>query len=228
MKITLCILTLNELEGCKHDIPLIKREAFEEIYAIDGNSKDGTIKYLRQQKIPVHTQIKKGLNAAHALAVKKCKTDAIIFFHPKATVPVSDTLKFRKFFKQGYELIVASRIVKGGINEEDNNIIKPRKWLVIVLASISSFIWRKGGNPIWDVLHGFRGITVKAFSKINPPEIGATIDIAGVIGSYKKNLKRIEFPTKEKPRQSGETHFKTIPFGVEISKYLLKSIFKQS
>ena len=168
MKIALCLITWNELDGCKHDVPLIKKNAFNEVFAIDGGSKDGTIEYLRKNKIPVHIQSKKGLNAAHILGVEKCKSDAIIFFHPKGTVPVSDTLKFHKFFEKGYQFIVASRMMKGGKNEDDDSFIKLRKWLVLSLGGLLSLLWRKKGNVIWDVLHGFRGMTLETFKKTNP------------------------------------------------------------
>lgn len=222
MKITLCLLTFNELVGCKHDVPLIQRNKFDEIYAIDGGSKDGTQEYLKKEGIPVYIQPKKGLNAACCYAIEKCKTDAIIFFHPKGTIPVDDTLKFKKFFEEGYEFIVASRNMKASKNEEDNKILKPRKWFVTCLASFASILYKKEGDTIWDVLHGFRAITVKAFKKINPVDYGLSIDIEMVIRSYKKRIKRIEFPTKESPRLAGETHFKAIPTGIKLLKYLYR------
>ena len=109
MKITLCLLTKNEISGCRHDIPLIRHEMFDEIYAIDGNSNDGTIEYLESMNIPVYIQPKKGINAACVYAFEKCSTDALIFFHPKGSVPVCDTGKFRQYFESGYDLVIASR-----------------------------------------------------------------------------------------------------------------------
>jgi len=226
MKISLCLITLNELEGCKKDIPLINKNCFEQIYAIDGGSSDGTIQYLRKQNIPVYIQKQKGLNAAHLYAVKKCKSDAIIFFHPKGTIPVKDTLKFRKFLQQGYDLVVASRMIKGARNEEDDKIIKPRKWFTLGVAYISAMLWKKEGNTIWDILHGVRGINIKTFKMIDLPVEGITIDINTVVGTYKNKIKRIEFPTKEMPRISGETHFKPIPTGIQILKYIFKEALK--
>lgn len=224
MKITLCILTFNELEGCKYDIPSIDRTKFDEIYAIDGGSKDGTIEYLKEADIPVYIQPKKGLNAACIYAFEKCTTDALIFFHPKGSIPVEDTLKFRQYFEAGYELVVGSRIIKGAINEEDKKILKPRKWFVEGLALLSCMLFKREGNMIWDVLHGFRGATVKAFKEINPVDFGLSIDIEMVSRSYKKKLKRIEFPTIEKPRLAGETHFKAIPTGAKLLKYMWQEI----
>lgn len=224
MKITLCLLTFNEIEGCKHDVPLIEREKFDEMYAIDGGSNDGTVEYLSSLNIPVYKQPKKGLNAACIHAFEKCTTDALIFFHPKGTIPVLDTLKFRKYFEEGYELIIGSRVIKGAVNEEDNKILKPRKWFVKTLALTAAALFKREGNIIWDVLHGFRGASVSAFKKINPVDYGLSIDIEMVARSYKKKLKRVEFPTKEMPRIAGDTHFKALPTGIKLLKYLISEV----
>ena len=49
MRISLILITWNELEGCKHDIPLIDRSKFDEIFCIDGGSTDGTVSILRNR-----------------------------------------------------------------------------------------------------------------------------------------------------------------------------------
>lgn len=225
MKVSLCLLTFNELIGCKNDIPQIKKIAnqFDEIYAIDGGSKDGTVEYLKENNIPVFVQPTKGLNAACYYAVEKCSTDAVIFFHPKGAIPVKDTLKFRKLFDQGYEIVIGSRVIKGARNEEDSKFFKPRKWFVEVLAVIASLSFRKRGVFIWDVLHGFRGATLSGWKKLGLRDEGkVTIDIEMVIRSYRKKISRIEFPTIESSRLAGETHFKAIPTGISIVKYLFR------
>lgn len=227
MRLTLCLLTRNELVGCKHDIPFINREQFEEIFAIDGNSTDGTVEYLKQMGIQVYTQPKKGLNAACVYAFEKCKTDGLIFFHPKGTIPVSDIEKFRFYFENGYDLVVASRNIKGARNEEDKKIIKYRKWFVMTLAFISAALFRKEGNMVYDVLHGFRGMTTHGFRLINPSDFGVSIDLEMVSRSYKKQLKRIEFPTSEKPRIEGSTNFKALPTGWSLIKYIFREIYRK-
>ncbi|MCR4744166.1 MAG: hypothetical protein K5894_02925 [Lachnospiraceae bacterium] len=64
MTVGLCLLTWNELEGCKHDLPLIDKSQFEQIYCIDGGSTDGTVEYLQEQGVEVYQQQKPGLNQA--------------------------------------------------------------------------------------------------------------------------------------------------------------------
>lgn len=224
MKISLCLLTRNELSGCKNDVPQINKELFDEIYAIDANSTDGTIEYLTSVGIPVYQQPHKGLNAACVYAFEKCQTDALVFFHPKGSVPVTDLENFEGYFEQGYDLVIASRNIRGARNEEDHKIIKYRKLFVTGLALLSSFFFRKQGPIIWDVLHGFRGMTVTSFRQIAPSHEGMWIDIEMVSKAYKKRMKMIEFPTTETARLVGETHFKAIPTGWAIIQYMLREI----
>ncbi len=146
MKISLCLVTWNELQGCQIDVPQLPRDQFDEIYAVDGGSTDGTIAYLESQGIPVHIQPKKGLNAAYVHAndcLDLC--DHVVVFFPKATTPVGDLLKFRPLFQQGNELVVASRQIQGSINEEDVSLWRPRKWAVWLLSLLAAIVWRREG-----------------------------------------------------------------------------------
>ena len=57
MKTTLCLLVYDELAGCKTDVPRLPRDGFDDVYAVDGGSTDGTVAYLESQDIPVHKQV---------------------------------------------------------------------------------------------------------------------------------------------------------------------------
>ena len=220
MKIALCLITWNEIDGVKHDIPLIDKSKFEQIYCIDGGSTDGTVEYLEENGIKVYTQQKKGINQACLEAVEYCECDAFVFFHPKGTIPVEDIYKFREFYEAGYEFVVGSRMMKGAHNEEDDQLIKPRKWFVLCLALLSKILFKREGNTVWDVLHGFRRMTLESFKKLNISDYDKSIDIEMVNRSYKFKSKRIEFPTNETSRIGGETHFKALSTGWQVLKYM--------
>jgi hypothetical protein len=231
MKISLCLLTFNELVGCQNDVPAILKikDQFDELYAVDAGSHDGTIEFLKKNNIPVYIQPKKGLNAAYEHAFEKCATEAVVFFHPKGSIPAEDTLQFRKYFEDGYGLVIGSRIAKRAKNEEDEKLFKPRKWFVEGLALFTALLFWKEGKLIWDVLHGFRGITVEAFQKMKIADPGkVTIDLETVARAYKKRIKRTEFPTSESPRLAGETHFKAWPTGVNLLKYLWREMRRKN
>jgi glycosyltransferase involved in cell wall biosynthesis len=220
MRISLCLMVWNELEGCRIDVPNLQRDEYDEIYAIDGGSTDGTREYLDSQGIPVYRQPKKGLNAAYSHAVEKSTCDAVVVFFPKGTISTTSLLRFRPFLESGIDLVVASRNIKGARNEEDDKLLKPRKCGVMGLASIAALMWRREGYFIRDVLHGYKGFTVKGFKKIAPLDHGLSIDIEMVIRSYRLRLKRAEFPVTEISRAFGETRFKILPTGVKLLKYL--------
>ena len=220
MKISLCLLVWNELEGCKLDVPKLPRDVFDEIYAVDGGSTDGTVEYLQSQDITVYTQPKNGLNAAYVHANDMSNCDAVVVFFPKATTPTEDLRRFRPLFDQGYQLIIASRQIKGSVNEEDAGRWRPRKWAVRGLAALAAVVWRREGYWVRDVLHGFKGWSRDAFTRMKVLDHGLSIDIEMVVRAYKLRIKRTEFPSTEISRHYGDTRFKIWPTGKKLLAYL--------
>lgn len=221
MTVALCLITWNELAGVSHDVPLIDKSQFDQIYCVDGGSTDGTIEFLEKQGIRVIQQKNRGINNACIEGVDHCECDAFVFFHPKGTIPPEDTYKFRKYFEEGYELVIGSRMIEGAVNEEDNKIIKFRKWSGLWLSWLSSLMFKHEGVKVYDVLHGFRGMTVKAFKKLQlPNKFSTSIDIEMVCRSYRKSIKRIEFPTIENNRIEGGSHFNVFNLGTKVVTYV--------
>lgn len=224
MTVSLCLLVFDELEGCRMDVPRLPLKEFDEVYAVDGGSKDGTVEFLQQSGIPVYRQPQKGLSAAYIHAVDRSTCDAVVVFLPKGTCPPDDALRFRPLFEAGYELVVASRNIEGARNEEDSKWFRPRKWLVIGLSWVVALAWHREGWRIRDVLHGFKGFTVKGFRQLNPSGQGVTIDLELAVRSYRLRMKRCEFPTQEDSRVYSESHFKIWPTGKQLLKYLWREL----
>lgn len=220
MRLSLCLLTWNEVAGCRHDVPHLPRDAFEEVFAVDGGSTDGTCEYLRSLGIAVHRQEFPTYNGAIRSAFRKCTTDALILFHPKGSVDPDSVLKFRPLFEQGADLVIASRIGPGARNEEDAQLMKHRKWFVMGMGLVASLLWRRAGPRVWDVLHGFRGMRKEAFGAIDPLPSGVSIDLEMVVRAYKKGLRVAIFPVREERRLGGSTHFKAWPTGKKLLEYL--------
>lgn len=226
MRISLCLIVFNELQGCIKDVPCLPFSEFEEVYAIDGGSKDGTAEYLESMNIPVYLQPKKGLNAAYIHAFEKTTCDAVVVFFPKSTIAPSSLNNFRPLLENGFDVVVASRNINGARNEEDGKLLKPRKCGVLALAGIAALLWRRDGYFVRDILHGYKGMTVPAFKQIAPLDHGLTIDLEIVIHSYKHRLKTIEFPVTESARTYGKTKFKILPTGIQLFKQLWKELLR--
>ena len=225
--VALCLLVMNERKGCEHDVPLIKREAFDEIFAVDGNSTDGTVEYLEAAGIPVHRQPEKGYSAGCRHGFRMCTSDVLVFYFPTGSVPVEDTLKFRACFDDGAELVIASRNMKGARNEDDVNFFRPRKWFVLGLSLLPALLWRRKGPVVWDVLHGFRGMTAETFRLIKPLDSGVSIDLEMVARAYKLGLTIEQFPTFEAGRIEGATHFPALKTGSRLMGYLWREIWRR-
>ena len=228
MNISLCLLVWNELEGCRQDIPLLPREDFQEIFAVDGGSSDGSVEYLQSMDIPVYRQPSTGLNAAYCHAVKMAKGEANIVFFPKGTTPVNDLLKFRPLLEQGHGLVIASRQIRGAAHEDDRRLLKPRKWAVWLLAILAALLWRREGVFVRDVLHGIKGFTRKSFVEMKILDYGLSIDLEMVVRAYKLRIPRCEFATQESPRRYRETHFRFWPTGKLLLSYVWLELWRRN
>jgi glycosyltransferase involved in cell wall biosynthesis len=226
--VSLCLLTLNEIDGCRHDVPNLPVASFDEVYAVDGGSTDGTVEYLESQGIRVIAQPRRGYNQAYICAFENCSSDALVVFHPKGSVDPSSVLPFRELFAQGYDLIVASRMMQGASNEEDVQLLKPRKWFVLWLGLVSSAIWRRNGPVIWDVLHGFRGMRRDSFFAIEPIPGDLTLDLEMIVRGYRKGFRMTEIPVRERRRIAGNTHFAAISTGWRYLVYLAKEFSRKA
>ncbi|TPW21118.1 MAG: hypothetical protein FD126_1012 [Elusimicrobia bacterium] len=223
-RVGLCLLTFNELEGCRRDVPLLPLKEFDEVFCVDGGSKDGTGDYLKSLGIPVHVQPRRGLAAAYVHAARMAKADALVVFFPKGTVPVSTVSDIRKALLAGPDLVAASRNMPGGRNEEDEGWPRPRKWFVQGLGLLLALLWRREGVYLTDVLHGIKGFRVEAFNRMKVEEEGHAVDLCMAARAYKLRVSRVEIPAVESPRFYGETHFKAVSAGSHLMAYLGREV----
>ena len=220
MEIALVIFTKNERENLGEIFDKIPLKSVDAVYAVDANSTDGTREYFEKRKIKIFGQKYQGIGGAFESAFRNIKADALVIFHPDGNMNPKDIESFVKRLKNGEEFIVASRMIKGARNEEDNDFLKPRKWFNILLATLTNLLWGRYGNKCTDIVQGFRAIRCDTYRKLKikkPHPIGPEYE--QVIKALKLGVRITEFPTIEKPRKYGETtmpSFKTGWGNIEV------------
>jgi glycosyltransferase involved in cell wall biosynthesis len=221
---TLCFLVWNEEQGCEFDLPNFDFSGFDEVFAIDGGSCDGTVEILQKYGITVYPQGRRSLCAAYWQAVETSTCENIVVFFPKGTLDTSIVHRVKGLLLEGHELVVPSRMIQGGRNEEDGHVFRPRKWGVKTLALIAATFWRRRGPVVWDVLHGVKGFTRRAFLDMEPARTGVSIDLEMVVRAYRLGSRVCEFPVIENTRSWGASRFKILPTGIQLAKYLCREL----
>lgn len=227
--IALCILTRNELECLKVVFPMIpkpgKDAGFDSIYAIDGGSTDGTREFFQKNNIPILSQSRRGRGDAFLTAFKEIEADAFLFFSPDGNESIQDLGRFRKELEAGADLVIASRMMKGAVNEEDCHLFKWRKWANNVFNLAANLFFRSEGKFITDSINGYRAITKKAALLLQLDAFDYTIEYQMTMRALKHKLRIVEFPTIEGQRIAGETGASSIPTGIRFIKRFFSELF---
>jgi glycosyltransferase involved in cell wall biosynthesis len=202
MKTTLVILTRNEIVGLKEIFKKIPIDYVDECFAVDGGSTDGTVEFFEENGVSVIRQEKLGRGEAFRLAFQRAKGDALIFFSPDGNENPLDIPKFLPILKNGADLVIATRMVKGAHNEEDELLFPFRKWANQAFTIIANLVWNRGAY-VTDTINGYRAIRRSAWNQLLPDGSGYTIEYQSSIRAFKLKLKIQEFPTYEGLRIDG-------------------------
>ncbi|BBL71000.1 glycosyltransferase family 2 protein [Methylogaea oryzae] len=198
--------------------PSTPNAGFDEIVVVDGGSTDGTVEYFTQRGVKVIGQSKRGRGEAFHLAFEQIKADAYIFFSPDGNEDPEDLPKFRKYLSEGADIVIASRMMKGARNEEDDQIFRWRKWANNAFNLMANIAFRKKGPFITDSINGYRAITKSATETLKLDASDYTIEYQMTMRAFKSGLKIAEFPTIEGNRIFGETQARSIPTGIRFLK----------
>lgn len=217
MNITLVLITLNEIEGLKKLFDKIPMNSVNEVIAIDGGSSDGTLEFMQAKNITVYPQAVKGRGEAIREAFRRAKGDALILFSPDGNEDPNDIPKFRPLLVAGNDIVIATRMVKGAWNEEDDQFIRLRKWVNNAFTLLANIIWNRG-PWVSDTINGYRAITKKAWGVLALDGPGYTIEYQGSIRAFKRGLKIAEFVTQEARRFDGAEGSPSIPTGIAFIK----------
>jgi glycosyltransferase involved in cell wall biosynthesis len=136
MKVTLLVLTLNEIEGMKAIMPRVKKDWCDQIIVLDGGSTDGTIEYAREQGYFTYVQKKPGLRSAYTEVLPYVEGDVILTFSPDGnSIPELIPALIKKM-KEGYDMVIGSRYLDGAKSDDDGLITAFGNWLITTSINV--------------------------------------------------------------------------------------------
>ena len=122
MKVTLLIPTLNEIVGMKEIMPKIKKEWYDQLLIVDGQSTDGTIEHCKKMGYPLVIQQKKGMRNAYMESWPHITGDVVLTFSPDGnSIPELIPQCIEKM-KEGYDMVIVSRYLEGAKSYDDDAI----------------------------------------------------------------------------------------------------------
>ena len=234
---TLVIITKNEINSCKEVVPKINRDLFDHIYAVDGNSTDGTKEYLIKNNIDVLTQdipkkktfdltfAQKNIANAIKIGIRKSKTKYIVyFFTPDGNMLPEKLDELIKTAKSGYDFVTVSRYKKPAISYDDSVITKFGNHLFTKLVN---FFFR--GNYT-DVLGAYKIIN-KIIDEKFLDNCNITINTQISIRCLKNKFPYKDIPGDEPKREFGKSSTSVIINGLMelytiLSAFIIKNKFK--
>lgn len=227
MKIKIYVIAKNELKNIvlmhRRLEAITQKHNIEYIY-IDGDSIDGTQQYLLEAGIPYKQQKYPGRGGAIRTALED-NVDLYVIFSPDGNECIEDIPKFIEFAKNGSDLIIASRMMKGAHNEEDGSLIKPRKWANNAFNMAANLAFNSSGKFVTDSINGFRAVNKTLLEKIELSAFDYTIEYQMTMRAMKVGAVISEFPTYEGQRVFGQTGAPSISTGIAFIKRFLSELF---
>ena len=214
MRIGLVLLNRNEVEALPLFLPKLNASNFDAVFVVDGGSTDGSREVLLQNNYNVIDQESKGRGQAFAIAFQEAKLlelGALVFISTDGNENPSDLPKFIQGILDGFDLVIASRMLPDSRNEEDDKIFRPRKAANKVFAYIAYLMFSNGSPRLTDPINGYRAVSVEAWNKMKLDYSGYDIEFATSIQAYRLGMRVLEFPTFEGNRLGGKSGARAVP-----------------
>ncbi len=220
----LVLLTFNEIEALPKLFDRIPLSAADDVFAVDGGSKDGTVDYLKSKGVRVVGQPRRGRGCAFQVALDATDAEVLCYYSPDGNEDPDDIPKlFETLEAGGFDLVVASRMCRGAHNEEDEGALKPRKWVNQAFTFLANVLWNRGPY-VTDTINGFRAVRADALRRCACRVDGFVVEYLMSIRMMKLGLRVGEVPTYESPRLGGQSTAHSWPTGVEFTKQLIKEV----
>lgn len=212
-------------------MPQIKRELFDQILVVDGNSTDGTIEWARQNGYEVYVQKKPGLRMAFIEGWPLIRGDIVITFSPDGSSlpellpPLIDKMR------EGYDMVLVSRYLPPAKSQDDSFLTAFGNWFFTTLINLLY------GGRITDSLVMYRAYRTKLFWELEldkeeayttPERLFHTVlgcEPLLSVRALKRRAKITEIPGDEPLRVGGEAKLQMWRWGAGYLFQVLREVF---
>lgn len=219
MKVTLLVLTLNEIEGMKVIMPRISRDWCDQIIVVDGGSTDGTIEWARENGYTVHVQQRPGIRFAYFEVLPMIAGDVVISFSPDGNCQPEVIPALIEKIREGYDLVIASRYLGDATSEDDNLITAFGNWLFTKTVNL---LHKGRYTDVMVIFRAFRKQLVYDLGLEREEAYDLPEKLFGTVISWeplmsvraaRHKAKVAEIPADEPPRIGGKSKLQIVRWG---------------
>ena len=128
IKVTLIVMTLNEIDGCRVIMPQIKPEWCHQILFVDGGSTDGTVEWIEENGYQLHRQEKRGIRQGYKEAWHLVEGDIVITFSPDGNCVAEKIPELIAKINEGFDMVIGSRYLREATSDDDDLITGFGNW----------------------------------------------------------------------------------------------------
>ena len=218
MKLTTTLLlpTLNEIEAARVIIPQIRREWVDEIIVVDGGSTDGTVEFMRDAGLRVHSQTSRGYGEGLLEAIHLASGDVIIEFNPDGNSIPADIPRIVAKINEGYDLVIGSRYREGAKSDDDDWLTATGNWM---FTAIVNLLFR---TQYTDSLVGFRAYRREQALRLDLDAPGLSWPCQTSTRFARAGLRVTEIFAHEPARIGGKRKMMPFRTGLQITKLILR------
>lgn len=219
MKVTLLIPTLNEIDGMRAIMPLIKKEWCDQIVILDGKSTDGTIEYAKKQGYFVYVQKNPGIRQGYMEVLPYIEGDVILTFSPDGNSIPELIPELIEKMKEGYDMVIVSRYLEDAKSDDDDFITGFGNWLFTKTINVlhgghytdAMVIYRAYNKDMIYSLDLDKDESYSTPERLFRTRIGWEPLLS--VRAAKRKLKVTEIPGDEPPRIGGERKLQIFKWG---------------
>jgi glycosyltransferase involved in cell wall biosynthesis len=222
MTVSVIVFTLDEIDGIKVILPQIKKEWYDQLLIVDGNSTDGTIEYYKEHNYDYFIQKEKGSNAAFKEAMQRITGDIVIMFAPDGnSLPEMIPQLSDQIINHGYDIAIASRYLKDAKSYDDDIVTSFGNWMFTTLFNV---LFRTKYTDVLGMYRAYKRDWLMSHLDNTKSMSWGTCFLAR---SKRENLKVIEIPGDEPKRIGGQRKMRPLINGYHELRTIITEAFKK-